>query len=180
MKKLIIVILLIFIVGCTPTTINPEQLCKTEKTVYSCGDLTKAISIVPGESARYYKPNGLQLYCTVVAKTSMNEECKILLETPCTYVCGEVNNFKDCIDAGNPAMESYPRQCMANDKTFIEVIDDDLIVEAIDTPIIVEPNPMALPELDPSLAPGENTESGPVPAILPEPVPNPSLENQII
>jgi hypothetical protein len=36
----------------------------------------------------------------------------------------EITNFEECIAAGNPAMESYPRQCMANGKTFVEVIDD--------------------------------------------------------
>ena len=35
-----------------------------------------------------------------------------------------INNFDDCIKAGNPAMESYPRQCRAGDRTFTEVIDD--------------------------------------------------------
>jgi hypothetical protein len=34
----------------------------------------------------------------------------------------EINNFEDCIAAGNPAMESYPRQCRANGKTFVEEI----------------------------------------------------------
>ena len=37
-----------------------------------------------------------------------------------------INSFEDCIAAGNPAMESYPRQCRdsLSDKTFVEVIDD--------------------------------------------------------
>ncbi len=34
-----------------------------------------------------------------------------------------IENFQDCIDAGNPAMESYPRQCRAGDKTFTEEIE---------------------------------------------------------
>lgn len=33
-----------------------------------------------------------------------------------------INSFEECITAGNPAMESYPRQCRANDKTFVEEI----------------------------------------------------------
>jgi len=36
----------------------------------------------------------------------------------------EITNFEDCIAAGNPAMESYPRQCRANDQTFVEEIDE--------------------------------------------------------
>ncbi len=35
----------------------------------------------------------------------------------------EINSFKDCISAGNPIMESYPRQCKtANGQTFVEEI----------------------------------------------------------
>ena len=34
-----------------------------------------------------------------------------------------VTNFEECIAAGNPAMESWPRQCISGDQTFIEVID---------------------------------------------------------
>jgi len=35
----------------------------------------------------------------------------------------EINSFKDCISAGNPIMESYPRQCRtANGQTFVEEI----------------------------------------------------------
>lgn len=26
---------------------------------------------------------------------------------------GNINNFEDCVNAGNPVMESYPRQCRA-------------------------------------------------------------------
>lgn len=31
-----------------------------------------------------------------------------------------ISNFKECVDAGNPVMESYPRQCRANNQTFVE------------------------------------------------------------
>ncbi len=34
----------------------------------------------------------------------------------------DVNNFETCAKAGNPIMESYPRQCSANDKNFTEII----------------------------------------------------------
>jgi len=36
----------------------------------------------------------------------------------------EITNFEECLAAGNPAMESYPRQCMTKDgQTFIEELD---------------------------------------------------------
>ncbi len=33
-----------------------------------------------------------------------------------------VTNFEECIAAGNPAMESYPRQCRHGEETFVEEI----------------------------------------------------------
>jgi len=36
-----------------------------------------------------------------------------------------INNFEECIAAGNPAMESYPRQCRTEDgKHFVEIIEE--------------------------------------------------------
>lgn len=35
----------------------------------------------------------------------------------------EVTNFEECVQAGNPVMESYPRQCSYGDQTFIEELD---------------------------------------------------------
>ncbi len=36
----------------------------------------------------------------------------------------KITNFQECIAEGNPVMESYPRKCRANDKTFVEVIGE--------------------------------------------------------
>ena len=30
-----------------------------------------------------------------------------------------ITNFQECVDAGNPVMESFPEQCAANGKTFV-------------------------------------------------------------
>jgi len=46
-------------------------------------------------------------------------------EKPQGYcVDGKVDNFKECIAAGNPAMESYPRKCRHLDETFTEIIEN--------------------------------------------------------
>ena len=37
----------------------------------------------------------------------------------------KVTDFESCMKAGNPIMESYPRQCSANGRTFTESIEDD-------------------------------------------------------
>ncbi|MDP2691576.1 MAG: Gmad2 immunoglobulin-like domain-containing protein [bacterium] len=38
----------------------------------------------------------------------------------------EISNFEECIAAGNPVMESYPRQCRDGDRTFVEKIGNEL------------------------------------------------------
>jgi len=46
-------------------------------------------------------------------------------EKPKGYcIDGKVDNFKECVAAGNPVMESYPRQCIHNNQTFIEIIEN--------------------------------------------------------
>ncbi len=35
----------------------------------------------------------------------------------------DINNFEDCVEAGNPVMESYPRQCRINGETYVEEIE---------------------------------------------------------
>lgn len=36
---------------------------------------------------------------------------------------GDITTFEECVAAGNPIMESYPRQCRAGGKTFISLSD---------------------------------------------------------
>ncbi len=49
-----------------------------------------------------------------------------------------VSNFEECLAAGNPAMESHPRQCMHEGVTYTENIDKDvsdkknIVVEDLD------------------------------------------------
>lgn len=50
-----------------------------------------------------------------------------------------VTNFEECVALGNPAMESYPRQCRAGDKTFVENIGNEL--EKIDLISLDTPRP---------------------------------------
>ena len=37
--------------------------------------------------------------------------------------CTVVNDFESCAAAGNPVMESYPRQCQDKGITYTEVIE---------------------------------------------------------
>ncbi len=47
----------------------------------------------------------------------------IVFFTACTQV-KQINSFEEGVAAGNPAMESYPRQCSANGQTFVEEIEE--------------------------------------------------------
>lgn len=38
----------------------------------------------------------------------------------------KITNFEECAAAGNPIMESYPRQCRAGDKIFAEYVGNEL------------------------------------------------------
>jgi len=55
----------------------------------------------------------------------------ILIVSGCSI---EISSFEECISAGNPAMESYPRQCRdpISDKTFVEVIKDSWRLDGIE------------------------------------------------
>ena len=55
--------------------------------------------------------------CVAIEKTKTAE-----INWRCTGALPPINSFEDCINAGNPAMESYPRQCRAAGKTFVEEI----------------------------------------------------------
>lgn len=39
----------------------------------------------------------------------------------------EITNFEECAQAGNPIMESYPRQCAARGEVFVEKIQEDTV-----------------------------------------------------
>ena len=51
----------------------------------------------------------------------------------------DINSFEDCVRAGNPVLESYPQQCVADGRTFIEYIGNEL--EKMDLIHIDSPRP---------------------------------------
>lgn len=38
-----------------------------------------------------------------------------------------IKSFEECVAAGNPVFESYPRQCRANGRMFVEVIEVPIV-----------------------------------------------------
>lgn len=55
----------------------------------------------------------------------MREEEKQQLPPDSTPV-QKVTTFEECVAAGNPVMESYPRQCRHNNQLFVENIGNEL------------------------------------------------------
>lgn len=49
----------------------------------------------------------------------------LLLVAACNPANAEVTSFEECVAAGNPVMESYPRQCRADGVLFVEQIEQD-------------------------------------------------------
>jgi len=51
---------------------------------------------------------------------------RALLIIPLLLLAGcvseEITSFEECVEAGNPVMESHPRQCRAGDRLFVEQI----------------------------------------------------------
>lgn len=41
----------------------------------------------------------------------------------------EISNFEECVEAGNPIMESYPRKCQSDGKTFTEELSNKEVCE---------------------------------------------------
>jgi hypothetical protein len=55
--------------------------------------------------------------------TSLSVFMLIFFIAGCTRSSIGITNFNECVKAGNPVMESYPRQCIANGKTFTEELE---------------------------------------------------------
>jgi hypothetical protein len=71
--------------------------------------------------------------CEVEKTCGCSQENKVC-ENPENCECGQktcqytITNFQECLDAGYPAMESYPRQCaVPGGDTFTEILEEELI-----------------------------------------------------
>jgi hypothetical protein len=71
--------------------------------------------------------------CDAEKTCGCSEENKVC-ENPGSCQCDKgtcqyaITNFQECIDAGYPAMESYPRQCaVPGGDTFTEILEEELI-----------------------------------------------------
>ena len=70
----------------------------------------------------------------------------ILLMFGCQKV--EVTNFKECLEAGNSAMESYPRQCMHEGVTYIEEIEPLKNTIEVNNSLVTNPENESIEDLE--------------------------------
>lgn len=102
------------------------------------------------------KINGLILTLLLVSiifiagcNTTINKQPA---ETTTTQRITQINSFEDCINAGFPILESYPRQCKTPDgKSFVEKLTTcpSDIKECPNSIITVRRNPSNNCEFDP-------------------------------
>lgn len=55
-------------------------------------------------------------------KSSLLLAALVLMGAGCLQAKADITSFEECAVAGNPVMESYPRQCRAGGKTFVETV----------------------------------------------------------
>lgn len=95
-----------------------------------CDGYIEVVSSLLGGGSTYYRSDGTTITCLVVGPDSMSPECKVIYEAKlksrfyCKDVCVKVTDFESCVAAGNPVMESYPRQCSAGGVTYVKKISD--------------------------------------------------------
>lgn len=70
------------------------------------------VILAAGGAVYYYK------FYKTVPPSGVNENQNVPVST--------ITNFEECAAAGNPVMESYPRQCRANGQNFTENIGNEL------------------------------------------------------
>lgn len=108
-------------------TLTPKEIVTSEENKGCVGD---EVCVVFGETGDCncgcYNKNHLPLdtggkcFCAVPSSCRcINKECVGIFE--------EITNFDECVVAGYPIFESYPRQCKTPDgKTFVEIIGEIL------------------------------------------------------
>jgi len=114
MKKLIIPIFLITAIAVLSScngnsSPDAQKYCDGEHDIYICGTNIKAVSILPGAGSTYYKSDGTDFNCPVIAPDSMSAECKeLLFDDNCIEVCKanlSVNEDAEVIEVEDPKTE---------------------------------------------------------------------------
>ncbi|MFH1637330.1 MAG: hypothetical protein ABIB71_02795 [Candidatus Woesearchaeota archaeon] len=84
MKYFIALAVLLLLAGCaseSPIESEAAKYCDKENVakVYTCGNHIRVVSSLLGGGSTYYREDGTEVHCPVVAPTAMSEECKSLM-----------------------------------------------------------------------------------------------------
>jgi len=87
-----------------------------------------------GESCGTVSPDSRDACCASKMKDAIHPMCVGGWKyNPANNMCGwecaaekKITSFEECVAAGNPVMESYPRQCRADGQLFVEDIDEPI------------------------------------------------------
>lgn len=111
-KILLGIVVLVFLVGCTEQPISSNNKPCEDIEAPVCGKINVQCITTPCNPVEETFVNR----CIAEQRGAFDIE-----DGPCEGTT-DITNFEECIAAGNPAMESYPRQCRADGKTFVEKI----------------------------------------------------------
>jgi len=126
MKKILLILSILILTGCKPTT--PTDNTTTDNNVGLANPASVNCQQKGGTLEMRNNEAGQYGVCKFTDGSECEEwaffrgECAPGSDKPSDTTT--IKNFDDCIKAGNPVMESYPRQCRANNQTFTEVIDE--------------------------------------------------------
>lgn len=103
--------------------------CKCKKYIYYFLEGALALIIAIGLIKMYYGPQGTW-FCIDGAWQKQGEPkepqptvlCPKIGQQATSTPKATVNNFSDCLEAGYPVMESYPRQCQSKDMIYVEEV----------------------------------------------------------
>ena len=118
---------LLFLTACQPTSAPTDNI-----TAPGNAGLANPASVYCGEQGGKLEIRDNELGQYGVCIFSDGSECEewAYFRGDCEPGRGQgsagINSFDDCVAAGNPVMESYPRQCRHGNKTFTEVLDEPL------------------------------------------------------
>lgn len=119
----------------TPTMTEADARVIAENTCIKGGEALANGSYNENSKTWWFDANlnatqpGCSPACVVSESTQtadINWRCTGVTPPDDTPMPTEINTFEECVAAGNPVMESYPRQCRANGKTFVETIAESI------------------------------------------------------
>ncbi|MBU0536571.1 MAG: hypothetical protein KKE20_06405, partial [Nanoarchaeota archaeon] len=107
-----------------------QYLCDTPNAegVYICGDYVQVVSSLPGQGSVFYKTDGTELSCPVVAPDSMSSECRtMVLETDCSENVCRKEAPEDTEDQKTKAVD-ISRQEIEKSELYMDNNGTDLLI----------------------------------------------------